>query len=132
MLFAPVWFGKNRTVEASVASDSLSDELSSVRPRHRTGLSKTDAVAIVVSIVIGAGIFRTPSLVAARASSETILMLLWGLGGLVSLVGALCYAELASTYPDAGGDYHFLHRTFGHRLAFLFASRWPKVRWRKW
>ncbi|HWL41218.1 MAG TPA: amino acid permease, partial [Gemmatimonadaceae bacterium] len=45
----------------------------------------------------------------------------WGLGGLVSLIGALCYAELATTYPHVGGDYHFLHRAYGRGVSFLFA-----------
>src|SRR5688572_11442580 len=45
----------------------------------------------------------------------------WALGGLASLIGALCYAELATTYPHAGGDYHFLHRAYGRGLSFIFA-----------
>ena len=49
----------------------------------------------------------------------------WVLGGLVSLVGVLCYAELASAFPSAGGDYTFLKRAFGNKLAFLFA--WARM-----
>jgi basic amino acid/polyamine antiporter, APA family len=49
----------------------------------------------------------------------------WVLGGVISLVGALVYAELASAYPHAGGDYHFLSRAFGHRLSFLFG--WARM-----
>ena len=45
----------------------------------------------------------------------------WALGGLVSLIGALCYAELATAYPHAGGDYHFLRRAYGRDVSFLFA-----------
>src|SRR5687767_15372065 len=45
----------------------------------------------------------------------------WTLGGLASLIGALCYAELATTYPHPGGDYHFLHRAYGPGVSFLFA-----------
>jgi basic amino acid/polyamine antiporter, APA family len=88
-------------------------------------LSVRDAVAITVGIVVGAGIFRTPSLVAANAGGEGAAMLLWLAGGAVSLVGALCYAELTSTYPHAGGDYHYLTRAYGRPLAFLFA--WSRV-----
>src|SRR5262249_53990916 len=51
--------------------------------------------------------------------------LAWILGGLVSLVGALVYAELATTYPNAGGDYYYLRRAFGARLAFLFG--WSRL-----
>ena len=91
----------------------------------RPTLSLADAIGIIVGIVIGAGIFKTPALVAGNVDSTAMLVLAWILGGLVSLIGALCYAELASAYPDAGGDYHFLTRAFGLRLSFLFA--WSRL-----
>src|SRR5690606_11931613 len=84
-------------------------------------LSLIDAIAIIVGIVIGAGIFRTPPLIAANTGSDSILLLVWILGGAVSLIGALCYAELTTAFPNAGGDYHFLGRAYGKRPAFLFA-----------
>jgi len=79
------------------------------------------AIAIVVGIVIGAGIFKAPSLVAQMTGSPGWMFAAWALGGLASLAGALCYAELATTYPHAGGDYHFLWRAYGRRVSFLFA-----------
>jgi len=88
-------------------------------------LSLADAVAIIVGIVIGAGVFRTPSLVAANAPSESAVLLIWLAGGVVSFVGALCYAELATAYPHAGGDYHFLTRAYGRAPAFLYA--WSRI-----
>ncbi len=88
-------------------------------------LASRDAVGMIVGIVVGAGIFRTPSLVAANVASETSFLLLWVAGGAISLVGALCYAELTSTYPHTGGDYHYLTRAYGKPLAFLFA--WSRV-----
>lgn len=88
-------------------------------------LSVKDAVAIIVGIVIGAGIFETPSLVAANSHSVTMVMLTWLLGGGISLVGALCYAELASTYPHPGGNYYYFQRAFGRSVAFLFA--WARM-----
>jgi amino acid transporter len=84
-------------------------------------LSVFDATMITVGIVIGAGIFQTPSLVAGIAGSPTRMLLAWGLGGVLSLVGALTYAELATTYPSAGGDYTFLTRAYGKNVSFLFA-----------
>lgn len=84
-----------------------------------------DAVVIIVGIVVGAGIFRTPSLIAANTGSWELFLSTWLLGGLVSLIGALCYAELTTTFPNTGGDYHFLMRAFGKRFAFLFA--WARV-----
>lgn len=91
----------------------------------RPVLGTFDAVALIVGIVVGAGIFSFPSLVAANTASGTIFILVWVLGGLISLVGALCYAELATAFPSAGGDYHFLKRAFGPKLSFLFA--WARM-----
>lgn len=80
-----------------------------------------EAVAIIVGIVIGAGIFKAPSLVAQFTGSTGWMLAAWAAGGLISLIGALCYAELAAAWPHAGGDYHFLHRAWGRHVAFLFA-----------
>ncbi|MBB5699612.1 APC family permease [Sphingomonas yantingensis] len=93
------------------------------RPRPTLGL--VDLLALIVGIVIGAGIFRTPALVAGMAGSEGMVVAVWVAGGLLSIVGALCYAELAATYPDVGGDYHFLGLAFGRRLAFLYG--WARL-----
>ncbi|MBA3506543.1 MAG: amino acid permease [Betaproteobacteria bacterium] len=84
-------------------------------------LRRIDAVAIIVGIVVGAGIFKTPSLVAGIIGDPGWLVVAWVLGAGVSLVGALCYAELATTYPHAGGDYHFVTRAYGRNVSFLYA-----------
>lgn len=91
----------------------------------KPALSSADVIAMIVGIVIGAGIFRTPSLVAANTESGSIFLTAWILGGIVSLIGALCYAELTTAFPNTGGDYHFLMRAFGKRIAFLFA--WARM-----
>jgi amino acid transporter len=91
----------------------------------RRVLSLRDAIGLIVGTIVGVGIFRTPSLVAEHAGSVSVALLAWLAGGLVSLLGALCYAELASTYPNTGGDYHYLSRAFGPRLGFLFA--WARL-----
>ena len=88
-------------------------------------LSLIDAIALIVGIVIGAGIFRTPSLVAANTANDTQFLLAWMLGGVISLIGALCYAELTTAFPNAGGDYHFLRKAYGKRPSFLFA--WARM-----
>ncbi|HEX8258490.1 MAG TPA: amino acid permease [Allosphingosinicella sp.] len=88
-------------------------------------LGARELAAVTVGIVIGAGIFRTPSLVAGASGSEAVFLMTWAAGGLLSIVGALCYAELASAFPSAGGDYHFLARAFGRRLGFLYA--WARL-----
>jgi APA family basic amino acid/polyamine antiporter len=88
-------------------------------------LSVFDTVMITVGIVIGAGIFKTPAMVADVTGSVEWMLAAWILGGLLSLVGALCYAELASAFPHAGGDYHFITRAFGRDASFFFA--WARV-----
>jgi len=84
-----------------------------------------DTVALIVGLVIGAGIFETPSLVAANIGNADTALLTWLLGGVISLVGALCYAELATTYPHPGGNYYYFQRAFGPGVAFLFA--WARM-----
>ncbi len=84
-------------------------------------LSVVHACAMLVGIVVGIGIFAMPPLVAANSPNETVFLLLWAIGGLLTIIGALCYAELSSAYPHSGGEYHFLHRAYGTAPAFLFA-----------
>ena len=102
-----------------------SPEARGSRPAPRTVLHTRDGVVLVVGLVLGAGIFRAPQLVAGGSSSGTMFLALWVVGGLVSLLGALCYAELAAAYPNAGGEYHFLNRAFGRRAGFLCA--WSRM-----
>ncbi len=84
-------------------------------------LTLFDATCIIVGIVIGAGIYETTPLIAKSVTAPSWLILIWLLGGLLSLIGALCYAELATRYPEEGGDYVFLSRAYGRRMGFLFA-----------
>lgn len=91
----------------------------------RASLSVIDGVAIMIGIVVGIGIFKTPPLVAANVASDGALLGAWVLGGVITLIGALVYAELAAAYPCTGGEYHFLARAFGQPTAFLFA--WARI-----
>ncbi|MCC6917563.1 MAG: amino acid permease [Alphaproteobacteria bacterium] len=84
-------------------------------------ISVTYLVMVAVAMVIGAGIFKSPADVAANAGSFGWLIAVWVGGGVISLVGAFCYAELATAFPNAGGDYHFLRTAYGKELGFLFA-----------
>ncbi len=115
-------------------AEEIADEVddaqrqSAVKTRQagpRPMLTVLDAVALIVGVVIGAGIFKTPALVAAHAGGSGMFLLAWLLGGVISLIGALCYAELATAYPHTGGDYHYLRRAFGQDMAFLFA--WARM-----
>ena len=88
-------------------------------------LSVTDMIAVIVGVVIGTGIFMTPSMVAANTGRMDVFFLAWLAGGIISLIGALCYAELATAYPHTGGDYHYLMRAFGTKVGFLFV--WSRM-----
>ncbi len=98
---------------------------SNVQVQPKKTLSLFDVVSIIVGIVIGSGIFKLPGLVAGSSATETIFLLTWVAGGVMSIIGALCYAELASTYPNAGGDYYFINRAYGSGMSFLFA--WARM-----
>jgi basic amino acid/polyamine antiporter, APA family len=87
----------------------------------RPSLTTLDAVTLIVGLVVGSGIFRAPQLVAENTGSIALFLGAWVVGGLISLIGALCYAELTTAYPNAGGEYHFLRRAFGADLGFVFA-----------
>jgi amino acid transporter len=87
----------------------------------RRHISANYVAMLAVGMVVGAGIFRSPAAVAAAAGSPEWLFAAWALGGLITLVGALCYAELATAFPHPGGDYHFLRLAYGRNWSFLFA-----------
>jgi len=91
----------------------------------RPALSVFDAVMIITGIVIGGGIFALPPAIAGLTGSLDWMLIAWGVGAALTLVGALCYAEMASAFPHAGGDYHFLTRAFGRDLSFFFG--WARV-----
>jgi amino acid transporter len=84
-------------------------------------LSVVDGAVFLIGVVVGVGIFKTPSLVASNVPSEAAFYGVWLVGGLIMLVGALCYAELGSAHPDAGGEYRFLTLAYGKPAGLLFA-----------
>jgi amino acid transporter len=86
--------------------------------RARLGL--WDTVSIIVGIIIGVGIFKAPVDVLRNVAGPWEAMGVWVLGGLLAFGGALCFAELASTYPRSGGEYVYLSRAYGPAVGFLF------------
>jgi amino acid transporter len=87
----------------------------------REPLGVWDALGLVVGIVVGVGIFRAPASVFRDAGGPGAALAAWALGGVLSLAGALCFAELASLFPRSGGEYVYLSSTFGRGAGFLFA-----------
>jgi amino acid transporter len=83
-------------------------------------LSLFDSTCIIVGIIIGAGIYETAPTVAAGVPGWAGVLGIWLVGGLLALAGALCYAELATTYPRQGGDYVYLTRAYGRWAGYLF------------
>ena len=83
-------------------------------------LSVFDSTCIIVGIMIGAGIYETAPTIAACMGSWISMLGVWLAGGLLALTGALCYAELATTYPHEGGDYVYLGRAYGNWAGYLF------------
>lgn len=79
-----------------------------------------DAVSIIVGIVVGTAIFKTPQSVFGNVEGPWQGLGCWALGGVLALIGSLCYAELATTYPRMGGDYVYLTRAYGRWVGFLF------------
>src|SRR5678815_4030371 len=78
------------------------------------------ATMLVAGGVIGSGIFRKPGVMAAQVGSPELLLIVWLVAGIVSLLGTLSNAELASMMPQTGGQYVFLERAYGPFVAFLF------------
>jgi basic amino acid/polyamine antiporter, APA family len=90
------------------------------KPELVRGLGKWSSAAIVVGTMVGTGIFLKPAEMAADAGSLLIVLAAWVAGGVLSLFGALAYAELGAAIPEAGGDYAYLRRGFGPVWGFLF------------
>lgn len=97
----------------NVPQGQLRDEL----PRK---LGLVTGIAMVVGIIIGSGIFRVPSPIAEQAGSIGGVAIVWVVGGVVALLGALSIAELAAMFPHAGGQYVYLREAYGRPLAFLY------------
>ncbi len=87
----------------------------------RKELSLFDSTCLIVGIIIGAGIYEVSPMVAQGTSGCQAFLGIWVIGGLLSLFGALGYAELATAYPKEGGDYVYLGRAYGRPAGFLFA-----------
>ena len=90
-------------------------------------LTATHALAIVVGIIIGSGIFLVPREMMAAVGSSRMVYLVWTAGGLLSLFGAMSYAEVAAMRPRVGGEYAFLYDAYGPLTAFLYTWTWTMI-----
>lgn len=94
-------------------------------PALLRSLGLYDATMLVIGCIVGVGIFRTASSIATHLPSPALILAIWVLGGVLSLCGALCYAELSAMFPLTGGDYVYMNETYGRRWGFLFG--WTKL-----
>lgn len=86
----------------------------------KRNLSLFDSSMIMVGIVLGSGIFLTTGIMAKSLPSSILIILAWVFGGLITLAGAMTYAELGALYPKAGGQYVYLREAYGPIMGFLF------------
>jgi APA family basic amino acid/polyamine antiporter len=86
----------------------------------RRALGPFDATMVVVGGIVGSGIFILPSVVAQRLPTSALVLLAWAVGGAIALAGAFAFAELATLFPRAGGEYTYLREAYPPVVAFLF------------
>src|SRR5690349_12942861 len=82
-------------------------------------LGVVDATAIVIGIVIGSGIFVLPNVIARTLPSQSAILGVWVISGILSFFGALAYAELGAMIPETGGQYVYLREAYGPLWAFV-------------
>ena len=93
---------------------------SASQPTLIRGLSLLDSVLLLVSGIIGSSIFLTAKDIAAPLPQPMLFLLVWVLGGVISLFGCVAFAELGSMFPDSGGQYIYLREAYGDLVAFLY------------
>eukprot|EP01045_Picozoa_sp_COSAG04_P026236 COSAG04_NODE_3605_length_2676_cov_1.456345_1_plen_213_part_00 len=108
------------------ASPGSDDEPSPAGPGSggddlRRDLSSCDAVAIVVSVIVGSGIFASPGVILSTCGSVGLGLLAWLIAGVLATASSLVYCELGAMLPLAGGDYDYLRAAFGEGVAFSWA-----------
>src|SRR5687768_8413468 len=98
----------------------MSDDDSGSKNKLIRGLSMLDATMIVVGSMIGSGIFIVSAESSRLVGAPGWLLAAWALAGVLTITGALCCAELAAMWPQAGGQYVFLREAYGSSIGFLF------------
>ena len=110
---------------SSAEAEDLHDPRWGATGRLRRTFRKRDGIALIVSSVVGVGIFTTPAIIANLVPNPTAMLALWIVGGGLALAGATSYARLANLWPTAGGEYVYLSKAYGPAAGFL--SGWTSL-----
>jgi APA family basic amino acid/polyamine antiporter len=121
--------GNSQPTLANRAGNSASSAAVAAAPATAVHLRRSfgvrDGVALIVSNVIGVGIFTTPAFIAKSVPEPSVMLALWVVGGALALCGAMSYAQLGRMWPAAGGEYIYLSRAYGPTAGFL--SGWTSL-----
>src|SRR5215471_3858013 len=107
-------------MESGTASPTAEKQAFGAQPTLVRGLSLLDSVLLLVSGILGSSIFLTAKDIAGPLPQPMLFLLVWVLGGVVSLFGCVAFAELGSMFPDSGGQYVYLREAYGDLVAFLY------------
>src|SRR6202158_306913 len=107
-------------MEPSTASPSPTVKSSVAQPTLVRGLSLLDSVLLLAGGIIGSSIFLTAKDIAGPLPHPMLFLLVWALGGVISLCACVAFAELGSMFPDSGGQYIYLREAYGDLPAFLY------------
>ncbi len=106
---------ESHAVPLSLTTENTAD------PQLRKSIGLGSGIALIVSSIIGSGIFASPGPVLKYTESVGMALVVWFVAGLLALTGALCYAELGTMITDSGGEHPYLMRAYGSLPAFLFS-----------
>lgn len=110
----------NAENHSGMPGDQLTAQQKPEKVTMKKELGLLEGCAIIIGIILGSGIFISPKGVIQKVDAVGTSLVIWVLCGLLSMVGALCYAELGTAIPKSGGDYAYIFEAYGNLPAFLY------------